>query len=123
MASVELGLDGAGMWVWGDDGGQFSDYAGPHTSYGMVYAGEGGPVTSKRREAWREGIEDVELWRYLRRAAERTGDADLRWLLEEGPGRLLQKTGYWHQHQGTPEALRRMRLRVLEAVAAARAGE
>ena len=66
LASVELGLDGGGMWVWGDDGGQFNDYAGPHTSYGMVYATDSGPITGKRREAWREGIEDVELFRHLR---------------------------------------------------------
>ena len=119
MASVELGLDGAGMWVWGDGGGQFNDYAGPHTSYGMGYAGDQGPITSKRREAWREGIEDVELWRHLRGAAERTGNADLRRLYDESPTQLLQKTGYWSEHHGTPEALMRTRLQVLEAVAAA----
>ena len=125
MAAVELGLDGAGMWVWGDDGGQFNDYAGPYPSYGMVYATPHGPITGKRREAWREGIEDVELWRHLGRVAARTGDARLARLHREGPARLVgRKAGRADlvevdQHSGTPEVLMELRLEVLKAVAAA----
>jgi hypothetical protein len=127
MAAVELGLDGAGMWVWGDDGGQFNDYAGPYPSYGMVYATQNGPITGKRREAWREGIEDVELWRHLGRVAEKTGDAGLVQLHREGPARLVnRKDGradlmQVDLHSGTPEELMKMRLEVLEAVAEAMA--
>ena len=127
MAAVELGLDGAGMWVWGDDGGQFNDYAGPYPSYGMVYATPNGPITGKRREAWREGIEDVELWRHLGRAAQKTGDADLAQLHREGPARLVnRKDGradlvQVDLHSGTPEELMEMRMEVLEAVSEAMA--
>ena len=126
MAAVELGLDGAGMWVWGDDGGQFNDYAGPYPSYGMVYATANGPISGKRREAWREGIEDVELWRHLGRVAQESGGADLVRLHREGPALLVsRKDGrvdlvQVDQHSGTPEQLMEMRLKVLQAVAAAR---
>ena len=122
MAAVELGLDGAGMWVWGDDGGQFNDYAGRHPSYGMVYATENGPITSKRREAWREGIEDVELWRHLGRVADETNDAELAKLHREGPSRLVNRQNgradlvQIDLHSGTPEELMEVRLEVLQAV-------
>jgi len=108
MASVELGLDGAGMWVWGDSGGQFNDYTGS-PSYGMVYASTDGPITGKRREAWREGIEDVELWRHLRNAADDTGDTHLLWLANNAPALLAG---------GTVEYLMDTRLDVLQSLAA-----
>ena len=123
MAAVELGLDGAGMWVWGDDGGQFSDYAGQHPSYGMVYATAQGPISGKRREAWREGIEDVELWRQLGRVAAERGDGALGRLHREGPSRLVNRQDgradlvQVDLHSGTPAALMQTRLEVLEAVA------
>jgi len=106
-AAIELGLDGAGMWVWGDDGGQFNDYAGSNTRYGMVYATPDGPMPGKRREAWREGVEDVELWRHLRNAAQESGQAELK--------RLLKAFG---QHNATPEALLSTRREILKALAA-----
>ena len=117
MASVALGLDGAGMWVWGDDGGQFNDYEGQMPSYGMVYATEDGPITGKRREAWREGIEDAELWRHLKIKAEITGSRKLKQLYEQTPARLLYKgeetTG---EHTGTPEDLMKTRLEILQSI-------
>ena len=126
MAGVELGLDGAGMWVWGDDGGQFNDYAGG-TSYGMVYASPEGPITGKRREAWREGIEDVELWRHLGTLAAENGDAELLQLHREGPSRLVNRQDgradlvQVDLHSGTPAELLQVRLQVLKAFAEARA--
>lgn len=117
-ASVALGLEGAGMWVWGDDGGQFTDYdQGEYPGYGMVYATKNGPITSKRREAWREGIEDAELWRHLKNTAERTGDAGLKQLYEQTPDKLLfkgdEKTG---EHTGTPDDLMKTRLEILQII-------
>jgi len=134
MAAVELGLDGAGMWVWGDGGGQFNDYAGSHPSYGMVYATTDGPIPGKRREAWREGIEDAELWRHLRAAAKKTGDARLVRLARETPARLLGKVAVGGAgggtttygggvHSGSPEQLMKTRLVVLKAVAGAMRGK
>lgn len=114
MASVELGLDGAGLWVWGDDGGQFNDYDGHHPSYGMVYATDHGPLTSKRREAWREGIEDVELWRHLHAAARNRNDAELLQLYRDSPARLTKRIGA--VQTGSPEELMKTRLRILRTL-------
>ncbi len=127
MSAVELGLEGAGMWVWGDNGGQFNDYAGRHPSYGMVYATADGPITGKRREAWREGIEDVELWRHLGRAAAATGDSEMARLHREGPTRMVNRQSgradlvQVDLHTGTPGELMAIRLQALEALATARA--
>jgi hypothetical protein len=119
LSAVDLGLDGAGMWVWGDSGGQFSDFDGPHTSYGMVYATDKGPITGKRREAWREGIEDVELFRHLRVLAAGTGDARLRALHDESLKQALRAEGEYGQNYGTVEDLMAIRLKVLRTLAAA----
>jgi hypothetical protein len=116
LASVALGLDGGGMWVWGDDGGQFNDYAGPHTSYGMVYATDSGPITGKRREAWREGIEDVELFRHLRTLAETTGDAGLKALHDESLKQAVKAVGGHGQNFGTVAELMEMRLHILKTL-------
>jgi hypothetical protein len=112
-AAMELGLDGAGMWVWGDDGGQFNDYAGDHTSYGMVYATPDGPMTGKRREAWREGVEDVELWRHLRNAARESGNDQLERMLD-----ALDR-----DRNATPEALLRTRREILKILGKARGAD
>ena len=103
------------MWVWGDDGGQFSDYTGQHTSYGMVYATDNGPITGKRREAWREGIEDVELFRHLRTLAEKTGDAKLKALHDEGLKQAVKPAG--GSNNGTVEELMSLRLKILKTIA------
>lgn len=117
LASVELGLDGGGMWVWGDDGGQFSDYDGPHTSYGMVYATRTGPITGKRREAWREGIEDVELFRHLRERAARANDPALKALHDDSVKQAVRAEGQFGQNFGTVEELMALRLRLLKTLA------
>ena len=106
-AAVELGLNGAGMWIWGDDGGQFNDYAGDHTSYAMVYATPNGPMTGKRREAWREGVEDFELWRHLASAAGESQDKQLRRLADE----------FDRQHNATPQATLKAKRKILKALA------
>lgn len=117
LSTVDLGLDGGGMWVWGDDGGQFNDYDGPHTSYGMVYATNLGPITGKRREAWREGIEDVELFRHLRTLAAKTGDARLQALHDDSVKQALRAEGPFAQHFGQVSELMALRLRVLQTLA------
>jgi hypothetical protein len=116
LSATQLGLDGAGMWVWGDSGGQFSDYDGPHTSYGMVYATDQGPITGKRREAWREGIEDVELFRHLRERTAKTGDVALKSLHDDGLKQVLRAEGGYGQNFGTVADLMALRLQVLKTV-------
>ena len=106
-ATVELGLNGAGMWVWGDDGGRFNDYAGGHPSYAMVYATPDGPMTGKRREAWREGVEDFELWRHLAKAAGESENKQLQRLAGE----------FDREHNATPKALLKAKREILRAVA------
>ena len=105
-AAAELGLNGAGMWVWGDEGGQFSDYAGEHTSYAMVYATPDGPMTGKRREAWREGVEDFELFRHLAKAAGESENGRLKRLVDQ----------FDREHNSTPEALLKAKREILKAV-------
>jgi hypothetical protein len=81
---------GAGMWVWSDEGGQFSDYDGPFPSYSMVYATGEGPISSKRREAWREGVEDAELWRLFRQFAQETANAEGLKLARQSPAQIIR---------------------------------
>ena len=116
LASIELGLAGAGMWVWGDEGGQFNDYSGEHTSYAMVYAAPRGPITSKRREAWREGIEDVELFRHLRTLAETTGDLTLKALHDAGVKQVVKGDANG-SNNGAVEDLMDLRLKILKTLA------
>ena len=106
--SWDLGFNGAGMWVYTDDLGTWNDYAGG-TSYSMIYEGPEGPITSKRWEAWRDGIEDVELLRHVRQIVETTGDDQLRRLLEKAPQRALEQPE-------APEVLLALRSRLLRSL-------
>lgn len=65
--AFQLGMDGGGYWVYAE-----KDYWIPseESEYGVVYPGPNGPVTTKRWEASREGIQDYELLSMLRRAAQ-----------------------------------------------------
>ncbi len=59
------GLGGIGMWVYVDPNAQtFSDYT-RGVSYAMIYKGEKGVISSKRWDAWRQGIADFEYLRML----------------------------------------------------------
>jgi len=67
--AFQLGMNGGGYWVYSQ-----TDYWMPDpargTEYGVVYPGPAGPVTSKRWEASRDGIEDFELLSMLRDRAQ-----------------------------------------------------
>ncbi len=95
--AFSLGLQGVGMWTYSDVNAMaLSDYAGG-ISYAMVYAGEEGIVGSKRWDAWRQGIADVEYLTMLGRAADearaagRSADAVAiaDWILVEGVAGVL----------------------------------
>jgi hypothetical protein len=64
--AFQLGMNGGGYWVYAS-----KDYWIPshESEYGVVYPGPQGPVTTKRWEASREGIQDYELLLMLQRAA------------------------------------------------------
>ncbi len=91
----QLGLTGVGWWVYAQHGGA-DRWDGPNPTgdyFATVYDGPQGPVSSKRWEAAREGVEDYEYLYLLResvRAAEARGVteaqlADAKRLLQELP--------------------------------------
>ncbi len=83
--AFQLGMTGGGYWVYAQD-----DYWLPDprrgSEYGTVYPGERGPVTTRRWEASRDGIEDFELLWMLREKAQRhpspAADAALKLIAE-----------------------------------------
>jgi len=68
--AFQMGMNGAGYWVH-----HYQDLWFPNpaiaTEYGALYVTGSGPVTTKRWEASREGIEDYELLMMLRDSARR----------------------------------------------------
>lgn len=58
-----LGAKGVGFWSYSDTWGSSTrdDFDGPRPDWAVVYEGPHGPVSSRRWEAFREGIEDLKL--------------------------------------------------------------
>ena len=66
------GFTGAGFWAYADTGwgnaetpnrSAWDDFDKSGGDFGVVYESDKGPVSSRRWEAWREGVEDFEyLW-------------------------------------------------------------
>jgi len=77
--AFDWGCEGHAFWVYTDDAQNlWDDYAGKMPSYGVVYDGAAGVVSSKRWEAYRAGIEDHQLCRMLAaaiQAGKAQGDA------------------------------------------------
>lgn len=67
--AFQLGMTGGGYWVYSSANYWFAA-PGSGTEYGVVYPTDKGPVTTKRWEASRDGIEDFELLWRLRKTAE-----------------------------------------------------
>lgn len=64
--AFDWSCEGHAFWVYTDNAeNSWDDYAGKSPSYGVVYEGDTGVVSSKRWEAYRAGIEDHELCRML----------------------------------------------------------
>jgi len=72
--SFAYDMDGGGYWVYGSSEYWLTDPVSLQ-EYGAVYLGPTGPVSTRRWEATREGIQDFELLWMLREAARRDGDA------------------------------------------------
>ena len=71
----QLDLKGVGYWIYvGDHWGRYSglDEMGS-ANPGFVYMGHDGPITSRRLEAYREGLEDYKLLWIIDRAAQAEG--------------------------------------------------
>jgi outer membrane protein assembly factor BamB len=67
--AFQLGMTGGGYWVYSSAPFWYSE-PGAGSEYGSVYPTDHGPVTTKRWEASREGIQDFELLWLLRKTAE-----------------------------------------------------
>ncbi len=63
--AFQMGMTGGGYWVYSSAEFWFSQ-PGAGSEYGSVYPTDRGPVTTKRWEASREGIQDFELLWLLR---------------------------------------------------------
>jgi outer membrane protein assembly factor BamB len=72
--SFQLGMTGGGYWVYSYSPYWFFDRS-MAVEYGAVYTTENGPVTTKRWEASRDGIEDFELLTMIRQTASHAGEA------------------------------------------------
>ncbi len=69
--SFRYGMTGGGFWVYSQTPDWFTDPART-VEYGVVYPSPAGPVTTKRWEAAREGMQDFELLWMLKEACQRT---------------------------------------------------
>jgi len=67
----KLGLKGVGYWIYvGKWGGRYSGLPdNKRADCAMVYLGHDGPITTRRLEAYREGLEDYKLLWIIDRAA------------------------------------------------------
>ena len=71
----KLGLNGVCYWAYNSwRGDPWNDFDGEIGDCGAVYNGPLGPVTSRRWEAWREGLEDY-LYLHLLKSAAAATDA------------------------------------------------
>ncbi|MDO9117851.1 MAG: DUF4091 domain-containing protein [Nitrospira sp.] len=62
--AFQVGATGIGFWAYADTGPigtAWNDIDGTRPDYSVIYEGENTIITSKRWEAWREGVEDYEL--------------------------------------------------------------
>ncbi len=68
--AARLGLDGVFYWAYNSwRGDPWNDFDGPIADCGAIYDGVDGPITSRRWEASREGIEDWQIMRLFERLA------------------------------------------------------
>jgi hypothetical protein len=83
-SSWDNGFTGAGFWAYADTGwggrdtpgiSAWDDLDGAYADFAVVYESDAGPVTSRRWEAWREGVEDYEYLWILRDLVSRVTEA------------------------------------------------
>lgn len=62
--AFQQGATGIGFWAYADTGPfstAWDDFDGKRPDFSVIYEGKNKPISSKRWEAWREGVEDYEL--------------------------------------------------------------
>ncbi len=73
--AFQMGATGIGFWAYADTGGHgnaWNDFDGTRPDYAVVYDHESDIISSKRWEAWREGVEDYELLLQAKKQVEGT---------------------------------------------------
>jgi hypothetical protein len=68
--AFKAGATGIGFWAYADTGGKgsaWNDLDGSRPDYAVIYDDDADIITSKRWEAWREGVEDYELLRQAKK--------------------------------------------------------
>jgi len=78
------GYEGCGFWSYGDiTASAWDDFDGSgRTDYGVIYESDQGPVTSRRWEAWRDGVEDYMLMRIMEERGVQNVKADVAELVQ-----------------------------------------
>jgi hypothetical protein len=97
--AARLGLDGVFYWDYSSwRGDPWDDFDGPIADCGAVYDSTTGPITSRRWEASREGIEDWQLMRLMERLAAQDPMAKpvVRRLIDESLDAVLTQK---HRHE------------------------
>ncbi|NOY79793.1 MAG: DUF4091 domain-containing protein [Kiritimatiellaeota bacterium] len=75
--AAALRLDGVCYWAYNSwRGDPWNDFDGPIADCGVIYPGVDRPISSRRWEATREGVEDWQLLRLLKRLAGRADATD-----------------------------------------------
>lgn len=73
--AFHAGATGIGFWAYADTGGYgnaWDDFDGSRPDYAVIYDHESDIISSKRWEAWREGVEDYELLLQAKKQVEGT---------------------------------------------------
>ncbi|NLC58994.1 MAG: DUF4091 domain-containing protein [Armatimonadetes bacterium] len=83
LRALHYGYEGIGFWNYNDCGGSpgasvWDDNDGKVSDYSVIYEGSDGPVPGVRWEAWRRGLQDYRLVRWLRELAAACPTAALR---------------------------------------------
>ena len=68
--AFKAGATGIGFWAYADTGGKgsaWNDLDGSRPDYAVIYDDDMDIISSKRWEAWREGVEDYELLRQAKK--------------------------------------------------------
>jgi hypothetical protein len=77
--AFKYGVTGIGFWAYADTGPTgtaWNDLDGARPDFAVIYEGKNQIISSKRWEAWREGVEDYELLR-LAKAQLRDGQEQI----------------------------------------------
>ena len=68
--AFQHGATGIGFWAYADtgpSGSAWDDFDGTRPDFAVIYEGENRIISSKRWEAWREGVEDYQLLQQAQR--------------------------------------------------------